>query len=493
MNKMLSIFGIVFDSLSRREALARMSHLIRSGKKDSESHYVATVNLDFMYNTFDIFTNSIKHPELYQCLNDSDMVVADGMPLVWWSKLLKSPLPERVAGADLLPDLCFLAERQNLKVYFLGGTEEVLEKTYENIKLKNPNLNIVGCSSPFIKTEGEGLEDIDTIDESVIADLQEKKPDILFLCLGCPKQELFYKRLQERVTIPLVIGLGGSPNFVANKIKRAPKFLQENGLEWLYRLSQEPKRLFERYSKNGIFFLWNTVKIILSQKSVSSKNHNWRSHSVLINNNYEIVWTAPDKIMNLSNEIFDSKFCILDFSNVKYVSAEAIAEIHNKLRNKELSIINIGNKLNKKIKLTNDNYLLNNNLNSISEIDFDNKHISYSKYKSELLCHLYGDVKREVVQNLSNTLTSKENSIQNVCISCKYIGLMGHEFIAKLIQLSKVLQENGTALSLIELKKEHIVQLKSMKLEKYFDTKESVDDYQYLVDESQLENIKVAA
>ena len=486
MNQRTSIFGLLFDSLTRREALSKISQLIKKGKEKNRSHYVATVNLDFMHQTFHTFSHSIKHPELHRCLTEADMVVADGMPLVWWSKWMESPLPERVTGADLLPDLCLLAARQNLRVFFLGANPKVLKKANQNLLKKIPDLNIVGNASPMVATEGNALHSIHKDDAEVIEEIKNKKPDILFLCLGCPKQELFYHRLKESTHVPLVIGLGGSPNFTANNIKRAPVILQKLGLEWVHRLSQEPTRLFKRYFNNGLFFLWNTPKVIFNHNHTRSKVQHWSNYSILKNNHYQTVWVAPSKLKRLPKQHHKNQFLILDMVNVDHIDPHILALLAEKVAHHGLQIIGLTKKLRQYLCSSHEIHFLNASIDN-QYIERNNKaHVAISRSDTDMLCHLFGHLNFSFHKYFFNKFKNLPKYINEVHISFRFAQSIDHEFMATLLALQVKLKKLNVDLVLVELNKEHRSSLKSMKLSSAFKQLNRPLDLKYRVDEQLL-------
>lgn len=233
----IELLGIPFDPVTMNGALGRIDQMVSSGR----AHYIATANVDFL-------VQARSDDELRNVLHGADLVVCDGKPLVWLSRLLGKALPERVAGSDLVPRLLASAEQNGWSVYFLGGREEVLEQAVRNTILKHPGLRIAGAySPPFAPVAKMDHEDI-------CERISEARPDILLVSFGCPKQEkwiaLHYKRLQ----VPVSIGVGATIDFLAGTLRRAPRWMQQSGLEWVFRLLQEPRRLVKRYATDLIVF-----------------------------------------------------------------------------------------------------------------------------------------------------------------------------------------------------------------------------------------------
>lgn len=183
-----------------------------------------------------------KDEELQKVYKNASLILTDGKPLIWISKWYKTPIKEKISGSDLFPRVCQLAANKNYTMYFLGAAEGVADTAARNLMKKYPGLNIVGTYSPpfgFEKNEQE-MNKIKT-------QIQDVHPDILIVGLGCPKQEKFMYYHCKELGVPISFGLGASIDFEAGNIKRAPKWMSNHGLEWLYRFSKEPKRLFKRY------------------------------------------------------------------------------------------------------------------------------------------------------------------------------------------------------------------------------------------------------
>jgi len=179
----------------------------------------------------------------------ADLVLADGMPLVWASRLKgrTQTLPERVTGADLVPALCGRAAELGHRVYFLGGAAGVAEEAVARLKSVHPDFNVVGIDAPdFARL---------SLDErkALVAKVRRVRADLLFVALGQPKGELWLAENLEELGVPVSIQIGASLDFLAGRVKRAPLWVQRVGMEWSWRLACEPGRLFNRYLKNARF------------------------------------------------------------------------------------------------------------------------------------------------------------------------------------------------------------------------------------------------
>jgi len=248
------VLGIPFDNVSFTETITVIFDMIDRFQEDRRPRLVATANVDFIVKTLSWRFNRSRHPELLDILRRADLVVADGMPVVWASRWLGAPLKERVAGSDLLPALAAATERRPLSCYFLGGREGVGARAAALLQEKYPDFHVVGVDAPFIQVAGEGLHDALESDAAIVERINCARPDILFVALGNPKQEIWFNRNRFRLQVPVTIGIGGTFEFVAGTVKRAPVWIQRLGLEWLHRIFQDPWRLWKRYLVDAYSF-----------------------------------------------------------------------------------------------------------------------------------------------------------------------------------------------------------------------------------------------
>jgi N-acetylglucosaminyldiphosphoundecaprenol N-acetyl-beta-D-mannosaminyltransferase len=175
--------------------------------------------------------------------------VADGMPLVWASRWHKARLPERVAGSDLFPALAELAAEKRYRVFLLGGAPGVADTAAQNLCRRYPGLQVVGVEAPPFR-------DLSADEEAaLLARIRAARPDMLFVAFGQPKGEVWLARNHQALGVPVCVQVGATLDFIAGRVPRAPRFLQRVGLEWAYRLYQEPGRLFTRYARNAAFLL----------------------------------------------------------------------------------------------------------------------------------------------------------------------------------------------------------------------------------------------
>ena len=236
------LFGIPVAKVTESEAVERIIAMAKSRQKAA---FVATLNVDFVANAVSGWPFG-GNDELWGYLKQADLVTADGMPIVLLSRLLRRGLPERVTGADMVPRICRRCVEEGLKVYVLGGDKEAVEEAFR--KMGMPAAAIAGVDPAFVKLDEDQPE--------IVARINAAKPDILFVALGNPKQELWMGRNAAKLDVGVMIGVGGTFNFIAGRVKRAPKWVQKCGVEWVYRILQEPGRLWKRYAYGLIKFSW---------------------------------------------------------------------------------------------------------------------------------------------------------------------------------------------------------------------------------------------
>lgn len=188
-----------------------------------------------------------RDPQLREIVSRSALVNADGQAVVWASRILGDPLPCRVAGIDLMAELLALAEREGFSVFILGAREATLETAVRRVRDRHPRLTIAGYHHGYFDDAGaEG--------HAIREQIRKLKPDILFVAMSSPQKEYWLGEHGPRLSIPFLMGVGGSIDVIAGVRRRAPMLWQRLGLEWLYRLAQEPRRMMRRYvTTNAIF------------------------------------------------------------------------------------------------------------------------------------------------------------------------------------------------------------------------------------------------
>ena len=227
--------GCAVDNLDMEETLGVVEGFIRSGRP----HQHVVINVDKI-------VKASRDPALRQIINDCDLINADGMPVVWASRLLGKPLKERVTGVDLFEALMARAAEKGWRVFLLGAREEVVSGVAHLYPARYPGLTLAGYRNGFWKPEDE---------DRVVAEIAATRPDILFVAISSPKKEAFLARYQAAMKVPFAMGVGGTFDVAVGLVKRAPVWMQKAGLEWFYRFLQEPRRMFRRYFIDDMAFV----------------------------------------------------------------------------------------------------------------------------------------------------------------------------------------------------------------------------------------------
>ena len=224
------------NNVSMAQAIQEIARLVEEKKKS----YVVAINVD-------VVMKIEKDEYLRKITDNADLTLVDGKPLVWIAKWHKHPVKAKISGSDLVPELCRAAAEKGYSIFIIGGAEGVAEKAKENLERDLPGIRIVGTYAPpygFEKDEAE-LEKINQV-------ISTAHPDLVIACFGCPKQEKWIYENYLKYDGTVSICAGATVDFLAGNINRAPQWMSEHGLEWFYRFSQEPKRLFRRYFVDDI-------------------------------------------------------------------------------------------------------------------------------------------------------------------------------------------------------------------------------------------------
>ena len=230
------VWGVPLTPFTRAQAVEAVAALVRAGPPS----YFITASTHYAMLTAEV-------AELRAVNENAAFVVADGKPLVWASRLLKTPLPERVAGSDMIFDLCELSAKEGFRVFFLGAPPGIADEAARRLSEKFPGLVVAGTECPPFR-------DLTLAEhEALIGRIRAARPDILFLAFGQPKGEIWLKDNLEALGVPVSVQIGASLDFASGRVRRAPKFLQKIGMEWAFRLALEPRRLLPRYAKNARF------------------------------------------------------------------------------------------------------------------------------------------------------------------------------------------------------------------------------------------------
>lgn len=224
MRDTVEIVGINIDNVNFAEAEDRLLEFLHQ----DELKMVFTPNSEML-------VDAVKDPGFAEILNSGDLVIPDGIGVVISSRFYGTPVKEKVPGCELMNSLIDIAYKDKKSIYFLGGKPGVAEEASQKLQQKYPGLNIAGFHNGYFDEDEE---------KSIIDDIIDKKPDIIFVALGAPKQEKWIYQNRHRFAAKIAMGVGGSLDIIAGRAQRAPEFYQKTGLEWFYRLMKEPKRFF---------------------------------------------------------------------------------------------------------------------------------------------------------------------------------------------------------------------------------------------------------
>ena len=240
------LLNTYINNMTMSETIAEIEKMIVSDKKS----YVVAINVDVVMKIEnDLYLKKI--------VDNADMVLVDGKPLVWISKMYDRPLKAKISGSDLVPRLCEKAAQKKYSIFIRGGKDGIASQAKKRLEEVFPDIQIVGTYAPPMGFERDEAE-LNKINSMI----SEKKPDLLFACLGCPKQEKWIYENISKYDAKVSICAGATVDFLAGNIKRAPVWMSEHGLEWFYRFLQEPKRLFRRYFVDDI----KIIKLIRKYK-----------------------------------------------------------------------------------------------------------------------------------------------------------------------------------------------------------------------------------
>lgn len=241
MNHPVWVWGVPLCPLTMSETLKAAARLVEAGRPS----YFITANVQQAMLTE-------RHADLREFNANAAFLVADGAPLVWASRLKGAPLPERVAGSDLLFELSEQAARLGHRIFLLGGGPGVAQEAARRLELKYPGLSIVGVETPPFRPSTDEEE------ADLAARIRAARADILFVALGSPKGERWMTRNLAHLNVPLCIQVGASLDFAAGRVRRAPVWVRRIGMEWAFRLAVEPRRLLPRYAAN----FWFIVRMV---------------------------------------------------------------------------------------------------------------------------------------------------------------------------------------------------------------------------------------
>jgi len=237
------IAGVRIDNVSEAEAVERIDRLLEEGGP----HYMVVVNAAKV-------AVASKEEGLRGVIERADLVTADGMSVVWASRLLGRPLKERVTGIDLFDRLVEHAARKGLSVYFLGAKDEAVSGVVERFRALHPGLRVAGYRNGYFSAQESGR---------IAEQIRESGADLLFVAMGSPAQEYWISSTVGMTGVRFALGVGGSFDHLSGLARRAPVWMQSAGLEWFYRLIREPRRLWRRYLVGNSIFVWLVLKQLL--------------------------------------------------------------------------------------------------------------------------------------------------------------------------------------------------------------------------------------
>lgn len=241
----IDLGGVLIDRVDVGSAIERIRGFLRSGTLNQ----IVTVNLDFVAITR-------RDHDFRDTLNEADLAVADGMPLVWASRLTDQPLPQRLTGVELVDECCKVAVETDSSVFLLGAAPGIADEAADTLQQRFPGLRIAGVyAPPFGPLSHEE-------NERILATINAVRPEFLFVALGAPQQDVWIRANRDRLDVPVAMGVGCVLDLLAGVVSRAPTWMQRTGLEWLFRLLQEPDRLWRRYILDDIPVLFWLVRQI---------------------------------------------------------------------------------------------------------------------------------------------------------------------------------------------------------------------------------------
>lgn len=245
----INFLNIKVDNLTMDEALSKIDFLIQT----KEPSFVVTPNMDHIVKV----EEDSEFKEVYE---NADLILTDGKPLIWISNILKRPIKEKISGSDIFPRICEMAAAKEYSLFILGAGKGVALKAKENLIKKYPGLKIKDVYSPTY-----GFENDEKEIEYICRRIKNSHADILAVALGAPKGEKFIYKWKNKYQVPLSISIGATIDFEAGRVKRAPKWMSNHGLEWAFRIIQEPKRMSKRYFNDAL----KIIPILIKNKNIA--------------------------------------------------------------------------------------------------------------------------------------------------------------------------------------------------------------------------------
>lgn len=482
--------GIPVDNLSLGQTVERIVGLAKSSRGPAE--LVSTLNVDFLVNALGYAYSKPRHPELLQILRSSTLVTADGFPIVWISKIIGKPLGERVAGSDLVPAIAERIAREDISLFLLGGQEGEAAAAAKILVRDNPGLDIAGTAAPYIHVDGPlSAEDV-ALDDALVEQINGSGASILLLGLGNPKQELWFHRNRHRLRVAIAIGVGGTFNFINGNVRRAPKLLQQLNLEWVFRITQDPRRLIGRYAKGLVkfglmaapLFYYRAKEALFYGTDVADATAlDWKS-----------VWSSRDDALNvlslprvvspgylarlvddLDEHASDGGTRLLDFSRVSHVSAAGHQELFRLSRllrrhSSSLSILGMNRSVMRHLQacrvldLVETSSFSGNTINAISSVarDGDDVDIGCQSYvmKETTLIFLSGHVTGQSLAGLGLIECMEHAARDRTCIlDLRNVTLIESSAITQLQALFTDVLAGGKGAVMVSGIGEHVAQM----------------------------------
>jgi N-acetylglucosaminyldiphosphoundecaprenol N-acetyl-beta-D-mannosaminyltransferase len=313
----VALLGVPFDNVTIAQALDRIEEMIAA----RQPRYVVTANVDFCIQ-------ALEDVELRRILFDADLVLCDGTPLLWASRLFGNPLPERVAGADLVPLLLERAANKGYRVFFLGGSPQVAERAMERLQAQYPHLVIAGQYAPPFRPL------LDMNHEEISERIRAARPDVLFVSFGCPKAEKWIAMHYRGLGVPVCMGVGATIDFLAGHVRRAPAWMQRMGAEWVYRLAQEPRRLWGRYAKDLRRLGRPLLTQLWNHRLTGCRNGHERHSAITVVERTWVRVRMPKRFdrntLVEDGELWEQlgdQHCLLDVSGVEFIDSTGLAEL----------------------------------------------------------------------------------------------------------------------------------------------------------------------
>jgi N-acetylglucosaminyldiphosphoundecaprenol N-acetyl-beta-D-mannosaminyltransferase len=241
------LMGLSFDADTRESAVGRCLSWCEGPRAP---HTVITANAG-------VLCMMRRDPALRDACRAGDLVLADGMSVVWALRGAGTPVPQRVTGVDLMSRLLSAGAARGLSAYFLGAREEVVRALAERCAADNPGLRIAGARNGYFSPADH---------EAIVEEIRTARPDFLFVGMPSPFKEVFCERHRARLDVPVLMGVGGSFDVLAGYVRRAPPLLRQTGLEWSWRLLMEPRKMWKRYLTTNSEFIWVASSEILGRR-----------------------------------------------------------------------------------------------------------------------------------------------------------------------------------------------------------------------------------